>query len=289
MSTQKSVTVVEKDVSKEVLDKVNKLREYGEIQLPDNYSAENALKAAWMYLQDLQDKNKKPALEVCSRNSVAKALFKMVSSGLSVIKNQCYLVVYGTELTYQVSYFGSIAIAKRTTEIIDVNGNVVYEGDAKGFKYEVDVETGATKIIAHPQDIKNIDINKIVGAYATAIFKDGRIKTKIMSMKQIRENWLFGYAKGNSMAHKRTPDQMAIRSVINRLLKMEINSSDDSYLNMERNDARDINSESGKEEAIETIEIPVTTEKEEIKDTTKQDKVVDPVQEKEVNTKEPAF
>lgn len=243
------LALVEKDISKEVLDKINKYEGYGEIHLPKNYSAENALKAAWLYIQDLADKDGKPALKVCARASVATALFKMASNGLSIIKKQCYFIVYDGQLSYQDSYFGNIARAKRTAGLVDWNGSVVYEGDSKNFKYEIDLDTGAKRIIAHPQDIKNIDVNKITGAYAIAIFDDGRKKTEVMSMVQIRESWSFGFARGKSKAHIKTPDQMAIRTVINRLLKPEINSSDDSDL--------DINREGQKEpiREIETINL----------------------------------
>ena len=255
MDKKTDLALIEKDISKEVLDKINKYEKYGEIHLPANYSAENALKAAWLYIQDLTDKNDKPALSVSTRASVAAALFKMASRGLSVIKKQCYFAVYGDQLVYQDSYFGSIAIAKRTAGLIDWNGSVVYEGDSKNFKYEVDLDTGAKKIIAHPQDIKNIDINKITGAYAIAIFADGRKKTEVMSIIQIRESWSFGFARGNSKAHKKTPDQMAIRTVINRLLKPEINSTDDSDLEVNRSNQDE---ESTRE--IEVIEIESSEE-----------------------------
>lgn len=280
MSEKKAeVLLVEKDISKEVLDKINKYEEYGEILLPKNYSAENALKAAWLYIQDLKDKNDKPALSVSTRASVATALFKMASKGLSVIKKQCYFVVYGDKLTYTDSYFGAIAIAKRTAGLVDWNGSVVYEGDSKNFKYEVDLDTGAKKIIAHPQDIKNIDVNKITGAYAIAIFEDGRKKTEVMSMVQIRESWSFGFARGNSKAHKKTPDQMAIRTVINRLLKPEINSTDDSDL--------DINREGQKEDTqpVETIEIEAS--KPEVVEEIQEEKQVEEKADKK--TKTPPF
>lgn len=255
---KQDLVLIEKDISKEVLDKINKFEKYGEIHLPQNYSAENALKAAWLYIQELNDKDGKPALKVSTRASVATALFKMASKGLSVIKKQCYFIVYDGKLSYQDSYFGNISIAKRTAGLIDWNGSVVYEGDSENFKYEVDLDTGAKKIIAHPQDIKNIDVNKITGAYAIVKFSDGRKKTEVMSMVQIRESWAFGFARGKSKAHIKTPDQMAIRTVINRLLKPEINSTDDSDLDINRGNQESAKEESARE--IETIQIESSQE-----------------------------
>lgn len=49
-------------------------------------------------------------------------------------------------------------------------------------------------------------------------------------MSQIKAAWRQGPTKGESPAHKNFPDQMAIKTVINRALKIDINSSDDSAL-----------------------------------------------------------
>ena len=47
-------------------------------------------------------------------------------------------------------------------------------------------------------------------------------------MDQIRKAWNQGAMKGNSPAHKNFPDQMAMKTVINRACKMYANTSDDS-------------------------------------------------------------
>ena len=51
-----------------------------------------------------------------------------------------------------------------------------------------------------------------------------------MNMEQIRQAWKQGATKGESPAHKNFPDQMAIKTVIGRALKIKIGSSDDSEL-----------------------------------------------------------
>lgn len=215
-------------VTDTVLQKINTLQESKELQLPANYSAANALKAAWLYLQDVEDKDHKRALDVCSRESISTALFNMVTQGLSVAKKQCYFVVYGKELQFVPSYFGTLAVAKRTAGVKKAVGNVVYKNDE--FKYSVDLESGCKKITKHEQSIENIDNNNIVGAYAIVTFEDGTTKAEIMPITQIRQAWLQGKARGNSPAHKNFPDQMAVRTVINRALKIENASADDSHL-----------------------------------------------------------
>ena len=242
---------IQKTIEENVLSRINGMQESEGLELPKNYSFTNAIKGAWLYIQSVKDKNDKPALDVCTTTSICNSMFEMVIKGLSVIKKQCYFVVYGTELTCQVSYFGNYTMAKRECNVVDAYGQVVYNGDKPGFKYETDLETGVIKILSHTQDIDNIDMNEIAGAYATVVFSDGRKKVIVMSMKQIKENWLFGKAKGNSPAHKRTPDQMAIRTVINRALKIELNSANDEYLGLEEKNT----AENQEERKIETIEI----------------------------------
>jgi recombination protein RecT len=76
----------------------------------------------------------------------------------------------------------------------------------------------------------DIDMNKIVGAYATIQLSDGSTHVEIMNMNQIRQAWMQGATKGQSPAHKNFPDQMAIKTVISRGCKLFISSSDDSGL-----------------------------------------------------------
>jgi recombination protein RecT len=230
MAKETAVAVKEKTAAENVLAKVDLYKKTGRLVIPDNYSPENAINAAWMYLQEAVDKDKKPVLEVCSQLSIASALFNMVIDGLSVTKKQCYFIAYGNKLICQISYFGNLAKAKRMCDIKTVNGAVVYEGDKKNFKYEIDPSTGIMNVIQHTPSLDNIDNNKIVGAYAVVVFNDGNTKTEIMTIKQIKAAWMMGNANGNSPAHRNFPDQMAIRTVINRALKIELSSSDDSYL-----------------------------------------------------------
>lgn len=211
-----------------VLEKVNAFQETGELKLPANYSPGNALRSAWLILQDTVDKDKKPVLEVCTPASIANALLEMVIKGVSPVKKQCYFVAYGNELSCDDSYFGDQVIAKRVGHVKEFNGFAVYEGDV--FVFERNANTGRTKILKHESDIKNIDHEKVVGAYVIIVFEDGSTDAVVMSMKQVRQAWLQGAAKGASPAHKNFTDEMAIKSVVGRACKKIINSTDDADL-----------------------------------------------------------
>lgn len=211
-----------------VLAKIDDFKSNGNLQLPANYSTENALRSAWLIIQQTKDLNNKPALEVCTTESIGNALFDMVLQGLSPVKKQCYFIVKGNKLCLERSYFGTIAVSKRVAGVVDAVGVPVYEKDI--FKYEIDLKTGIKKVTEHQQDFDNIDIEKLKGAYAIVTYEDGHIEYDIMTMKQIRQSWAQGPAKGNSPAHRNFPDQMACRTVINRALKIPINSSNDDDL-----------------------------------------------------------
>jgi recombination protein RecT len=225
--TQTAPAVIERNIADNVLNRVNILQKQGGLTLPNDYSAENALKSAWLLLQEAKDKSEKPALEVCTKESIANALLDMVVQGLNPVKKQVYFIVRGNKLCSDRSYFGSIALAKRAG-MKDIVADVIYEQDV--FTYAVDPKTGRKHILDHKQQLENIDVTKIKGAYAVYEMTDGTSDTIIMSKKQIEAAWNQGAMRGNSGAHKNFTDEMCKKSVINRACKTIINSSDDSYL-----------------------------------------------------------
>lgn len=207
-----------------VLTRVNAMTEAGELVLPANYHAGNAVKLAWLYLQTVTDKNSRPAVDVCTKESICNCFLEMIIKGLSVAKKQCYFIVTGNQLSFWEDYRGKLMRAKRDTEIADVHPQVIYEGDK--FAYSVD-ENGQYQLESHETNLSNIDINKIVGAYAVVVMKDGSRHIEIMTMPQIRKSWEQGAAKGQSGAHKNFTDQMCKKTVIARACKVELGASED--------------------------------------------------------------
>lgn len=228
------------NIADQILDKVNKFTADGGLVLPKTYSVANNMKSAWLILQETLDRNQKPVLEVCTKASIANALFDMVLQGMSVSKNQGYFIAYGNKLEFQRSYFGTVALAKRvqggiTTEPV---ANVIYEGDE--FIYTIDPKTGLISIIKHEQKLENIDDSKIKAAYAIATYADGKTQTTIMTLDQIKKAWNQGATKGQSPAHKNFPAEMCKKTVIGRACKMVINSSDDAWLYEGKADEDDV-------------------------------------------------
>lgn len=217
------------NISEQVLTRIEEFQKTGGMALPKDYSVENHMKSAWLILQATTDRSGQPALSVCTKESIANALLDMVLQGLAVSKKQGYFIVYGNKLEFQRSYFGTIALAKRTGGIkTEPVANVIYEGDE--FVYSIDPKTARISIVKHEQKIDNIDNSKIKGAYALVTLADGSTQVTIMSMAQIRAAWGQGATKGGSPAHKNFAEEMAKKTVIGRACKAIINSSDDAWL-----------------------------------------------------------
>ena len=149
--------------------------------------------------------------------------------GLDVGKKQGWFIVYGSALTFQRSYFGTLAVAKRMADVRDAYAQVIYDGD----EFEYAIEGGRRHITKHMQKLENIDPAKILGAYAVVAFNDAdRPDTvELMTWPQIQKAWSKG--SGSNPARADFPDQMALRTVLNRALKLHINSSDDNHLLLE--------------------------------------------------------
>jgi recombination protein RecT len=218
----------EQNIAAKVMDQIKRFTATGEIQMPPNYSPENALKGAWIVIQETVDKNKRPVLDVCTQPSIASALFKMCIEGLSALKGQGYFIAYDDKLRWSRDYNGERALAKRVGGVKDVPANVVFEGD--DFDYAVDPKTGYQYLVTHKPNPKGRDMDKIQGAYAIVIYKDGRSNLEYMSIDEIRTAWQQGPTNGNSPAHKKFPQEMCKKTVIHRACKEPINSSDDGYL-----------------------------------------------------------
>ena len=221
------VALLEKNITDVVFNRVKKYEAAGGIRIPPDYSPENALRSAWLILQETKDRNDKPVLVSCTKDSIASSLFEMITQGLNPMKKQCYFIAYGNRLSCQRSYMGTVALSKRFGGVTDVKAQAVYKDDE--FEFEIDCETGEQKIIRHKQSLESID-GELKGAYAIVYLADGTKHTEIMTAAQIRKAWEQGQAKGNSKAHQNFSGEMAKKTVIGRACKLFINTSSDAAL-----------------------------------------------------------
>lgn len=236
-----ALAVLRQDVLSNVQKQLELMQSKGRIHFPANYSAANALQSAWLKLQDTTDKNSRPVLETCTRASVMNSLLKTVVSGLNPAKDQVYYIATAGVLTVFVSYFGTTAMAKRHGMKDDPFAQVVYKGDE--FEYEIDPVQRTMRVVKHTQKLENISADNIIAAYAVAAMDDGTFRTEIMTIEQIKKNWMRGQAKGQSPMHKDHPEQACRRTVISRLCKMIVKASDDSDLVMDMLDDAEVEAE----------------------------------------------
>jgi recombination protein RecT len=239
---QKETAALVKEQAKETVDKVlAKVMQFEanrQLHLPVKYSAANALKAAWLIIQQTVAKDKRPALNVCTQISVANALLDTVVQGLNPAKKQCYYLVYGNKLLLQRSYFGDKAIALRVDDRLDdIYAEVVWEGD----ELEYEIKNGLRIITKHVQKIENVGGN-IIAAYAVAVNKEGNVqRSELMTFEQIKRAWRQSKVNpiddnGNvkpGTTHDKFGDEMAKRTVTRRMAKHIINTSSDSDLLIE--------------------------------------------------------
>lgn len=228
--------LVKRTVVDVVRGKVEQFIQNGELCLPKDYSPGNAMKAAWLVMQETKDKNGNPVLTACDRESVAAALLDMVVQGLNPIKKQCYFIAYGKHLACQRSYFGSMAVAKAVQpKIDDFAYSVVYENDV----FEYGIDRGKKYVIKHEQKLENVNKANIAAAYCIALNAEGEpYKSEIMTIDEIIQAWKQSQMspiddKGNIKAtstHGKFTADMAMKTVINKLCKGIINASSDNAL-----------------------------------------------------------
>ena len=202
-----------------VLNRVDEMCKVG-FTMPKDYNYVNAVKATMLKLQEVKDKNGKPALEVCTPSSIQSALFAMVVKGLDVSKNQAYLVCYGQQLQLQESYFGKVLQVKRIFPEWEPRPNIVHEGDT--FKYTVNPETGRRELVEHTQSLENLD-KPIVGGYIYLPCADGGKDLYCMTYKQIVAAW--NKSRSGGATAKQFPEKMAMKTLVNSGCTMVINST----------------------------------------------------------------
>lgn len=211
------------NITTQVLERVAAKQKAGELVLPKGYEAGNALNSAWLYLQTIETKTHQKAIDVCTKNSIANALLQTVIKG-EHCGTHCYFIPCGNSLEFWERYTGKLMRAKRDTNIQSVHAQVIYDGD--NFVYTVD-ENGDYQLVKHETSIENMDINKIKGAYAVVVNKDGSRHLEIMTMDMIRKAWGQGAARGNSGAHTNFTDQMCKKTIISRACKVALDSTSD--------------------------------------------------------------
>ena len=188
---------------------------------PKDYNYVNAIKMSVLKLQELKDKDKRPALEVCDPASISSALFKMATKGLNLAYNQAYAVVRGTELCIDPGYFGNVLMVKRIFPDWEPMPHSIREGDE--YVTEVDPKTGKKKLLKHVQKLENLD-KDFIGGYIYLPSKDGEMYLYEMTRKQILAAWSKSSSREQA-THKQFDEKMLQKTLVNSGCTMIINST----------------------------------------------------------------
>ena len=212
--------------------RVAELLRNDQLQLPPGYAWQNALRGAWLHLQQLTvqrgpDKGK-PILSVVTQASVANALLDMVVQGLSVHQRQGYFIPYQQTLQFQRSYFGTVTVGRRVLGLQHADPQVVYEGDT--FRFHID--RGRYQVDEHTSSLGNMMTARIIAAYVILTFDDPTLdRADIMTWDDLQASWgQSRTSKFDDSPHRTFAAEMAKRTVINRALKLLVNSATDDHL-----------------------------------------------------------
>lgn len=222
-----------RDIIVRAEQRVAELLRNDQLALPPGYAWQNALRGAWLHLQQLTvprgpDKGK-PMLQIATQASVANSLLDMVVQGLAVHNRQGYFILYsGDQLQFQRSYFGSITVGRRVLNLQHADAQVVYEGDTLQFT----IDRGRYQITRHDSSLANMMTANIIAAYVVLAFDDSTLdRADLMTWDDIKASWSKSKtAQYDDSPHKTFAAEMAKRTVISRALKTLINSATDDHL-----------------------------------------------------------
>lgn len=220
MADEKKNVALRNNIGDQVIGRLNELAQ-ANFNFPKDYNYVNAIKMSVLKLQELKDKDKRPALEVCDPVSVSSALFKMATKGLNLAYNQAYAVVRGTELCIDPGYFGNVLMVKRIFPDWEPMPHSIREGDE--YVTEVDPKTGKKKLLKHVQKLENLD-KDFIGGYIYLPSKDGEMYLYEMTRKQILAAWSKSSSKEQA-THKQFDEKMLQKTLVNSGCTMIINST----------------------------------------------------------------
>lgn len=256
-------------VEEVALAKINQYMELG-LVLPQDYSPTNSLKKARLMLNDMQIEGR-PALEMCTKESVLSCLIEMVTKGYDVSSMQAYFIPRKTKNGYQMtlmeSVYGRIARAKRASKNYKPIVQFVHQDDI--FKYGIDVKTGYTVVEKHETCLENKD-KPIIAAYAYVTDNEGNTEVFIMSQRDWISSWKKS-ANGCAVA-KEFAEDMIFRTIVKKSTKKLVNAAVNAFIPTSNNDDDDTMLADDKQP--EFTQQVVDAEVEEIK--TEQGEIVNP-------------
>lgn len=176
--------------------------------------AQNRIDPAALIRFALMDFQKSTQLQKCSPESIYLALIACAQVGLEPggIRQEAFIVPYGSTATFQLGYRGILRLARETPGVSKVSANVVYDRD------DFDVDLGTDAKVKHRPFLGG-DRGDIVGAYAFAMFASGELDVEFMSRADLDKIKANAHTSRSDSPWKLWEDQMFRKSPIRRLGK----------------------------------------------------------------------
>lgn len=153
-----------------------------------------------------------PDLHQCSAVSVLSAVMKACELGLEpggALKH-AWLIPYGRECQFQLSYFGLLELARRSGEFRLIRTHLVFEADKFAYSFEPDLT------LAHRPALR--DRGREVGAYCFLKFSNGERDLEYMSREDLEH---VRQASKAGPVWQKFWGEMARKTVLKRALKRQ--------------------------------------------------------------------
>lgn len=154
-----------------------------------------------------------PKLAQCTQASLLGALMTSAQLGLEPgVLGQCYLIPYGRECQFQISYKGMIELLRRSGQLKDIYAYSVYSND------EFEMVYGLKRDLKHKPKLDG-DRGEMIGCYCVAILKDDTVAFEFMTKQEIET-----HGKKFSKTFENGPwksdfEAMAHKTVVKKMLK----------------------------------------------------------------------
>lgn len=157
--------------------------------------------------------NEKPELQKYGAAQLKLGLMKAAVMDVDAFRGECWLIPYGQQLQFQMSFKGCKKVAKKYSvrPIKDISAEIVREGDV----FEKQVTDDNTTFVFKPKPFND---GPIIGVFAYVQYEDGKCFVEELSKKDI--DMVKSKSKsGSSGPWRDFYDQMAKKVAIKRLTK----------------------------------------------------------------------
>lgn len=174
--------------------------------LPAHVSVDKFTRVAMTAIQN------NPALQNADRRSLFGAVVRLAQDGLLPDGREAALVLFGNKAQAMPMIAGVLKKIRQSGEVAKISAQVVYANDHFVVSY------GFDETVEHNPPALNEPRGEPIGAYATAVLKDGSRLLEVMSLEEIEK------VRNVSRASKNGPwvtwwGEMARKTVMRRLSK----------------------------------------------------------------------